>query len=174
MKLKVYIVAILVTVGSIMGCSLLSSEPNTESEKAAIEEVIGNSIGWAADKDLDLLYRSLANDSSLFIFHPDNAGTIVGFSSFKAMAEQFFMNPAFKAVGYSIRNLRITVSPCGDVAWYSAILDDRNEWNGRPASWFNTRWTGVLEKKNGAWIIVQMHFSFGTDDKQTEEQPSGG
>jgi ketosteroid isomerase-like protein len=152
----------------------MSSKPNLDTEKAAIEQVIGNSIGWAANKDLDLLYRSLANDSSLFIFHPDNASTIVGFPAFKAMAEQFFMNPAFKAVGYSIRNLRITLSPSGDVAWYSAILDDRNEWNGRPASWFDTRWTGVLEKKGGNWKIVQMHFSFATDAKPSGEQTGGG
>lgn len=174
MKPKFRILAFPVIVGFIMGCNLMSSQPDFEKEKSAIELAIGNSIGWAADKNLDLLYRSLANDSSLFIFHPDNASTVVGFPAFKAMAEKFFMNPGFKAIGYSIRNLRINLSPSGDVAWYSAILDDRNEWNGQPASWFNTRWTGVLEKRAGNWVIVQMHFSFGTDDKQTEEQATGG
>jgi hypothetical protein len=27
----------------------------------------------------------------------------------------------------------------------------------------NTRWTGVLEKREGKWLIVQMHFSFASD-----------
>lgn len=40
------------------------------------------------------------------------------------------------------------------------MLDDINEWKGQPANWENTRWTGVLEKRDNNWIIVQMHFSF--------------
>jgi hypothetical protein len=46
------------------------------------------------------------------------------------------------------------------VAWFYCILDDVNEWKGQPASWMNTRWTGVLEKRKEKWVIVQMHFSF--------------
>jgi hypothetical protein len=33
-------------------------------------------------------------------------------------------------------------------------------WDGQPANWENTRWTGVLEKRGGRWVIVQQHFSF--------------
>jgi hypothetical protein len=42
------------------------------------------------------------------------------------------------------------------------MLDDVNEWEGKPLSWENTRWTGVAEKRNGQWKIVQQHFSFAT------------
>jgi hypothetical protein len=31
------------------------------------------------------------------------------------------------------------------------------------ASWENTRWTGVVEKRDGRWVIVQQHFSFASD-----------
>ena len=51
----------------------------------------------------------------------------------------------------------------GDVAWYHARLDDYNEWQGQPANWEDVRWTGVLEKRDGRWVIVQMHFSSPTD-----------
>ena len=76
--------------------------------------------------------------------------------------------PRFKAVACDIRNLRVNVSRLGDVAWWSAILDDLAEWDGRPAGWKDTRWTGVLEKRDGAWVIVQMHFSFAADRVKTE------
>jgi hypothetical protein len=62
-----------------------------------------------------------------------------------------------------VRDLRVNFSRSGDVAWWSATLDDLGEWDGRPTGWRDTRWTGVLEKRDGAWVIVQMHFSFAAD-----------
>jgi len=65
-------------------------------------------------------------------------------------------------VRYEIRDLKINFSKSGDVAWFFCVLDDINEWKGQPANWENTRWTGVLEKIDGSWRIVQQHFSFAS------------
>ena len=35
--------------------------------------------------------------------------------------------------------------------------------DGQPGCWQDTRWTGVLEKRDGRWVIMQMHFSFAAD-----------
>ncbi|MEZ5196975.1 MAG: nuclear transport factor 2 family protein [Bacteroidales bacterium] len=133
------------------------------SEKEKVSRVVHNSIGWALDKDLDLLYGCFVQDSSFFIFHPDSAGTIIGFESFKNLAERVFMNDAFKATGYEIRDLKTQISRSGTTAWFSCNLDDFGEWNGQPSAWINARWTGVLEKIGGKWLIAQMHFSFPID-----------
>ncbi len=37
------------------------------------------------------------------------------------------------------------------------------EWQGKPTVWKNVRWTGVLERRDGEWVIAQMHFSFASD-----------
>ena len=147
---------------STSGCSRNAGDVNMEDDKARIEEVIRASIGWAKTKDTDLLYRSFAQDEDLFWFAPEKAGTVHGFQSFKKTVENVFLNEAFKAIRFEIRDLRIHLSRSGDVAWYSCMLDDENEWNGQPASWIDVRWTGVLEKREGTWVIVQMHFSHGT------------
>lgn len=133
------------------------------TERAEIEKVVRASIGWADNKDKALLFASVAQDSNFFIFHPDSRNTIVGFEPFRAMVERFFMGDAFKATGYAIRDLRINLSSGGDVAWFSTILDDHGEWNGEPTAWIDARWTGVLEKRHGTWVICQMHFSFASD-----------
>jgi ketosteroid isomerase-like protein len=132
------------------------------SEQAAIEKVIRASIEWAIDKDKDLLFDSVAQDAGFFIFHPDSASTIAGFDAFKNMVEGFFMNDGFKATGSEIKDLQIHLARSGEVAWYSAYLDDFGEWQGKPTRWVNTRWTGVLEKREGKWVIAQMHFSFAS------------
>ena len=138
-------------------------EDGEKKEKAVIRQVIEDSIGWALKKDKDLLFSLMLQDSSFFIYHPTNSSTITGFEAFRNLAENVFMNDAFKATGYEVKELRINISTGGDVAWWSCMLDDFGEWNGESTSWINARWTGVMEKRDGKWLIAQMHFSFGTD-----------
>ncbi len=128
------------------------------TDKQMVENAIRNSIGWAKTKDINLLYSVIANDTNYIEVHPDGK-VVKGFQNFKK-AEAFWMNPDFKAVRYEIKDLTINFSKSGDVAWFFCILDDINEWKGKPSNWENTRWTGVMEKRDGNWIIVQMHFSF--------------
>jgi ketosteroid isomerase-like protein len=127
-------------------------------ELGRIEESIRACIGWAKDKDFQLLYGVISDDADFLEVHPD--GTVVkGIEEFKK-GERFWGSSDFKAIRYEIRDLRIKQSRSGDTAWFFCILDDINEWKGQPANWENTRWTGVLEKRDGRWVMVQQHFSF--------------
>jgi len=143
--------------------------PDPEDDQATIGQVVNNSIGWAVTKDLDLLYSSLAQDSAFFIFHPDSASTVVGWHEFEPLTE-VWLNPAFTATRFEVKDLRINLSRSGTVAWYSALLDDFAEWEGEPVGWENVRWTGVLEKRDGRWLITQMHFSFSVEQIRAEVQ----
>jgi SnoaL-like domain len=131
---------------------------NIEQEKKAVEQVICNSIGWAKDKDFDLLHNTIANDEDYLEVHPEDK-IIKGFTEFKK-SEEFFKSEFFKAVGYKVDDLQITLSQNQDVAWWYCKLDDMNEWKGQSCSWMNVRWTGVLEKRDDRWQIMQMHFSY--------------
>lgn len=134
------------------------SDPSKEYK--TVEDVIHNAICWAMKKDTATLFRTFVPDSSLFIFSPDSASTLTGFGSLRDLAENVWMTEHFKALECNIRDLRVQFSRDGDVAWYSCFLDDISEWDGRKSGWLNVRWTGVLEKRNGRWLIMQMHFSY--------------
>lgn len=161
-KLLVYICLMTFILSS--SCSR-QKEANVNIDRLAelplIEKAINNSIGWVKNKDLELLYSVIANDSAFLEVHPDKS-VVKGIDNFKK-AESFWMNPNFKAIRYEIRDLKINISNSGDVAWWYGVLDDINEWKGKPANWENTRWTGVIEKRDGKWVIVQQHFSFAQE-----------
>ncbi|MGD0015677.1 MAG: nuclear transport factor 2 family protein [Bryobacteraceae bacterium] len=125
-----------------------------------MEKAIRNSIGWAKNKDLNLLYSVIADDPDYLEVAP-NARVVKGIQEFRK-AEKFWMSPDFRAIRYEIRDLKIDFSRSGEVAWFFCVLDDINEWKGQPANWENTRWTGTLEKRDHQWVIVQMHFSFAS------------
>jgi hypothetical protein len=141
--------------------SIAMAGTTPESEKPIIEKTIRDSIGWALTKDRPLAESVMAHDDRLFMFNPDSESTIGWNELVKGF--DFWMDPRFKATKMDIRDMRLDLSRSGDVAWWSCILDDLNEWDGRPGGWKDTRWTGVLEKRDGKWVIVQMHFSFASD-----------
>jgi hypothetical protein len=142
--------------------AVASGRGSRPDEIALIEKSIRASIGWALNKDRPLLESVMAHDERLFLFQPNSTDTVVGWSAF-VKGFDFWMDPRFKATSLDVRELRIDLSRSGDVAWWSCILDDLGEWNGKPIGWRDTRWTGVIEKREGSWVIVQMHFSFAAD-----------
>jgi len=122
------------------------------------EKAIHASIGWAKNKDLGLLYQTIANDSLFIEVHPDNS-ILFGFEEFK-QNEVFWMSPDFRAISYEIKNLHMVLSESGTVVWFYCLLNDFNEWKNQPSNWENVRWTGVLEKRKGRWQLVMSHFSY--------------
>jgi len=121
-------------------------------DRAVVEQTIRDSIGWALTKDRVRLERIIAHDPGLFMFNPESKPTI-GWDAFVKNFD-FWMDPRFKATGLDVRELRVTFSGSGTVAWWSAMVDDMAEWDGKPVGWKDTRWTGVLEKRDGEWVIV--------------------
>jgi len=145
-KMKVKNLFILVLVLVLQSCT--NPTLDREAELKIIAQTIDSCIGWAKEKDLNLLFTIIANDPDYLSVHP-SARVVRGFEEFKSNSS-FWMNPDFQYVRHEIRDLKINLSKSGDVAWFYCVLDDLNEWKGQPANWENTRWTGVLEKEKSA------------------------
>ena len=147
------------TLGLIVaGCTKQNKILNREAEIKEISAVIDSCIGWFKTKDFELLFSSVANDENYLSVHPSDR-VVKGFEQFEKNSE-IYKNPDFQYVRHDLKDLTVNLSESGDVAWFYCMLDDINTWQGQPASWENTRWTGVLVKKDERWAIVQQHFSF--------------
>ena len=127
-----------------------------------VEETVRDSIAWALTKDRARLEEIIAHDDDYFSFHPGGLEGVHGYAEFERGFD-FWMDPRFEATRTDVRDFRCHFSPSGEVAWFSAILDDCYRWDGEPGCWKDTRWTGVLEHREGRWQIMQMHFSFASD-----------
>lgn len=157
-KACVLLLSILAIVFIPNGCT----SNNKAEEEKAIAAAIDNTIGWFEKKDFDLLFSVTADDEDYFIFHPTSDATIHGIEAFRELTK-VWEDPDAQYAGHSIMDLRIHMHESSKVAWFSAILDDCGEYDGELSCWDDVRWTGVLEKRNGRWVIMQMHFSVAED-----------
>jgi hypothetical protein len=132
-----------------------------EGEKREIARVVSSVIGWAKTKDLDLFYGSIAHDEDYISVTPGKR-VIKRFEDVKQNVP-FWMSPDFQYVRHELKDLEIKLARCGTVAWFYCVLDDINTYKGEPAAWENARWTGVVEKRDGQWVVVSQHFSFAND-----------
>jgi len=133
--------------------------PDKKAEEiAAITKTIDSCIGWFKDKDFDRFFGAVVNDPKYISILPSDR-IIRGYDQVRKNSV-IYKDPEFKYVRHEIRNLTINLSQSGDTAWFFCNLDDINTWKGEPANWENARWTGVLEKIDGKWVLVQQHFSF--------------
>jgi len=137
-----------------------ASEP--AGEEAVIARIVEDSIGWALTKDRALQESTMAHDPDLFIVWVDSKTMVSGWKDYVKLFDHW-MDPRFRATVTEVRDVQVHVSRSGDVAWYSAMLDDLGEWDTKPTGARDIRWTGVLEKRDGRWAIVQMHGSVARD-----------
>ena len=136
--------------------------PDRTNDEHQIIVALHDSFRWALTKDRALFESVFAKDDDFFTYYPDAKSTVSGWKELEKFLESW-MDPRSTATGYDIRNLRVVISRSGDVAWFSAIVDDEGEFDGKPWGTKNIRWTGVLEKRGGSWKICQQHMSQATD-----------
>lgn len=56
----------------LVACNEVTKEkPDKQSDTELIEKVINDVIGWAKNKDFDLLYSSIATNQDYLEVHPD-------------------------------------------------------------------------------------------------------
>jgi ketosteroid isomerase-like protein len=134
-----------------------------ETDEEEVRRVIEYAIGWAVEKDFDRMFSIWAHDENLYHHWLSSTSTTRGFSEFQAHAETW-KDPRFKGTTFEFRDLEITFSKSGDVAWYSCRLDDCYEFDGQPGCVENVHQTGVLEKRDGRWVHVLMHGSYPVDE----------
>jgi len=162
-RVKTFTLAIAVV---FLFCPLATfSAGKADKEKTQVAKVIDDSIGWFKNKDFELLFRVFADSPDLLLFQPTSETTIKGIEAFRKYSAGW-KNPDVVYDRHEVRDLRIDLSRHKDVAWFSALLDDCGKSGNRSYCWKDTRWTGVLQKYQGRWTVIQMHFSFAADKVQ--------
>ena len=134
-----------------------TQEVDIEAEKAKVKSVVDQFEQFWETEDMDLLARIMAHDADMVNYGSDAAEHFVGWEALKESVEK--MLPSLENTKITVKDQVIKVHPSGNVAWFSEVWDWNLVVEGKPVHSGDQRLTGVLEKRNGSWVLVQFHNS---------------
>lgn len=109
------------------------------------------------DEDMNAFDEVVAQDADMIVIGTDDAEYVVGYDAFRTAREQQYAS--YENVEFNIYDQSVKLSQSGDVAWFAETFDLFLLAQGEPVSLEGIRITGVLEKRDGTWKIVQVHTS---------------
>ena len=108
-------------------------------------------------QDIDLVREIWASSPDIVVIGTNSDEKLIGWDAIqKVMQRQF---DAFEDTYISVHDQVIEINETGNTAWFSEILNYNYIYQGEAKQYEGLRFTGVLEKNNNDWFIVQSHMS---------------
>lgn len=138
----------------VSGCE---QKADTDGEIGKVKMVVDQFAQFWETKNMELLSKIMAHDADMVNYGTGAAEQFVGWTALRDSVQK--MLPMFSNNKITIREQVIKVNSTGDIAWFSELWDWNLEMGGQPVQLYGQRLTGVLEKRNGNWVIIQFHNS---------------
>ncbi len=138
---------------------LIACTPNVDLnvEKANVKAVIDQYTKVLETEDIHLLSKLTAHHADMINFGTSAGERIVGCNALKEMMQKQFETT--ETTNISISDQVIKLHDSGKVAWFSEIMDWEIVAGDQQVKLEGLRVTGVLEKREGNWVYVQLHYS---------------
>ncbi|MEA3477251.1 MAG: nuclear transport factor 2 family protein [Bacteroidota bacterium] len=128
-----------------------------EKDMSAIRTVLEKYTISRENEDILMIEEVWATNENIILIGTDSDEHYVGWDEIrKAVQKQF---GSFENVLISITDQKIQTDRDGRTAWFSQTLNYNFIFNGEAMSFEGIRATGVLDKQEGKWKIVQVHLS---------------
>jgi hypothetical protein len=130
---------------------------NLKDEQLAVETVLEQYIIANEKQDFNLIQQIWSPDSDIILYGTDTDDRLVGWINIKnAIKEQFSQ---ISDTYISVTDQYIKVNCTGNTAWFAETLNYNFIYKEQARKYEGMRFTGVLEKLDGKWMLVQGHLS---------------
>jgi uncharacterized protein (TIGR02246 family) len=152
---KLFLMLLVLGFGFFLSCQKTTPAVDVAAEKALIKSVLDNYVASIEKEDIDLYAKCVAQDADMVNFGAMGE-PIVGLEALKKGIED--QNAALSDTKISVADTKIHVSEDGKLGWATYLWDLTAKMGENPLS-LPVRCTWVLEKRQGAWVVVHFHKS---------------
>jgi len=140
-----------------ISCNNQKKEVNYKIEKEAIENLLENYILANENQDFDLIEDIWASNDDIILYGTDSDERLMGWSDIEeAIKEQFGL---ITDTYISASNQFIKLNYTGNTAWFAETLNYNYMYKGKAHKYEGMRFTGIVEKIEDEWVLVQAHLS---------------
>ena len=137
----------------ISSCSNCDKEINLKDETVAIENVlIANE-----NQDFELIQEIWAPSPDIILYGTDSDDRLTGSTNILAAVKDQFSQITDTYISASDQFIKVNCT--GNTAWFAETLSYNFVYKEEAKSYEGLRFTGVMEKMDGQWKIVQAHLS---------------
>lgn len=131
-----------------------------EEEKVAL--VLEKYVIANEKQDIELVHDVWAEEPDIVVFGTASGEKLIGWEAIKNAVERQFSS--FEDTYISVHDQVIKVDAMGRTAWFSEIVNYNYIYQGETKQFEGLRFTGVLQKFEEDWYIVQSHMSVPAED----------
>lgn len=158
--MKQVVPVIIVILALLTACQQAPPMIDKQAEINKIENLLETYMIANETQDMELIKKVWANKPDIIVFGTAKEEKLIGWDQIEGAVKNQFIH--FQETFLSMSDQVINVNETGNTAWFSAILNYNFIYQGEPKSFEGNRFTGVLEKTNHDWHIVQSHMSVPT------------
>jgi len=126
-------------------------------ETEAIENVLDKYIVANETQNFELIQEIWAPNTDIILYGTDSDERLMGWVNIKNAIQDQFHHITDTYI--SATDQFIKVNETGNTAWFAETLNYNFVYNDKAKSYEGLRFTGVLEKIDGQWKLVQAHLS---------------
>ncbi len=141
----------------ISSCSNCDKDLNLKDETIAIENVLEKYIIANENQDFELTEEIWATNPDIILYGTDSDDRLMGWTNIRSAIKDQFSQITDTYISASDQFIKLNCT--GNTAWFAETLNYNFVYKGEARSYEGLRFTGVMEKINGEWKIVQAHLS---------------
>lgn len=134
-----------------------NSKLNLEAERAEVMQLLDKFERAHEERDLDLLLTCFSDKPDIIILGTDEDELWVDKKSMGEAQRRAY--ETFDKINLSVRDKIVKMCRTGGLAWFYQKVNWYVESEGNKFTFDGIRTTGVLEKEDDKWHIVQLHTS---------------
>ena len=126
-------------------------------ETEAIENVLDKYIVANETQNFELIREIWAPDTDIILYGTDSDERLMGWVNIKNAIKDQFSHITDTYIAATDQFIKINET--GNTAWFAETLNYNFVYKDKAQSYEGLRFTGVLEKSDGKWKLVQVHLS---------------
>lgn len=144
------------------GKEVIDIKAETDQIKAVLDQyVVANE-----EQNFSLIEKIWAERENIVLIGTDLDEKLIGWTQIeKAIKHQF---EAFKDTYINVSEQNIRLNATANTAWFSEVMNYNFIYNDEAMSFSGIRFTGVLEKIDDQWLLVQGHLSIPAEAQLKE------